>query len=148
MFKRILMPTDGSASSERAISEGLKLAKLAGAEVTFIHALENPLASGYVPAAAMSYSAELYDDLRSAATEILEDAVEMAKRAGVEARGVLAEDVEPEEAIRRAEADHDLVVIGTHGRRGFNRFMFGSVAEGALRRSSVPYLVVRTEETD
>lgn len=145
MYKRILMPTDGSASSERAIRAGLGIAKLAGAEVTFIHALENPLASGYVPAAAMSYSAELYDDLRNAATEILEEAVEMAREAGVKAKGVLAEDVDPVEAIQNAEKDHDLVVMGTHGRRGFNRFMFGSVAEGALRRSTVPYLVVRSE---
>jgi len=146
MYRKILMPADGSPSSEQAIEKGLELAKLTGAEVTFLHVLENPLAAGYVAAPSMAaYSAELYSDLRDSATKVLNDAVEQAKSRGVTATGVLAEDVDPVQAIHDAEKDHDLVVMGTHGRRGFNRWMFGSVAEGALRRSTVPYLVIRSE---
>ena len=145
MYKKILMPTDGSPSSELAIKQGLELAKLTGAEVTFLHTLENPLAAGYVAAANMAYSAELYEDLRNSANQLLEHVVAMALEKGVTAKGVLVEDVDPVQAIHEAEKDHDLVVMGTHGRRGFNRWMFGSVAEGALRRSTVPYLVVRSE---
>lgn len=145
MYKKILMPTDGSAGSELAIQHGLELARVAGAEITFLHILENPLAAGYVPAATMTYSAELYQDLRKSATQILEAAVERARGMGLKAKGVLVEDSDAVQAIHEAEADHDLVVMATHGRRGFNRWMFGSVAEGALRRSTVPYLVVRSE---
>jgi len=145
MYAKILMPTDGSPSSDLAIEHGLELAKLTGAEVTFLHILENPLAAGYVPAANLAYSAELYQDLRSSANQLLEHAVGLAREKGVSSKGVLVEDVDPVQAIRDAEKEHDLVVMGTHGRRGFNRWMFGSVAEGALRRSTVPYLVVRSE---
>ncbi len=145
MYKKILMPTDGSQSAELAVNQGLELAKLTGAEVTFLHTLENPLAAGYVAAANMAYSAELYQDLRNSATQLLEHAVSLAKEKGVKAKGLLVEDKDPVVAIHEAEKDHDLVVMGTHGRRGFNRWMFGSVAEGALRRSTIPYLVVRSE---
>ena len=145
MYRKILMPADGSPSSELAIEKGLELAKLTGAEVTFLHILENPLAAGYVAAANMAYSAELYEDLRNSANQLLEHVVAMALEKGVTAKGVLVEDVDPVQAIHEAEKDHDLVVMGTHGRRGFNRWMFGSVAGGALRRSTVPYLVVRSE---
>lgn len=93
----------------------------------------------------MAYSAELYQDLRNSATQLLEHAVSLAKEKGVKAKGLLVEDKDPVVAIHEAEKDHDLVVMGTHGRRGFNRWMFGSVAEGALRRSTIPYLVVRSE---
>ena len=145
MYRKILMPTDGSPSSALAIEQGLELAKLTGAEVTFLHTLENPLAAGYVAAANMAYSAELYQDLRNSANQLLEQVVEQARAKGVTAKGVLVEDIDPVQAIHDAEKEHDLVVMGTHGRRGFNRWMFGSVAEGALRRSTVPYLVVRSE---
>ena len=145
MYRKILLPTDGSPSSELAIQQGLELAKLTGAEVTFLHTLENPLAAGYVAAANMAYSAELYEDLRNSANLLLEHVVGLARDKGVTSKGVLVEDVDPVQAIHDAEKEHDLVVMGTHGRRGFNRWMFGSVAEGALRRSTVPYLVVRSE---
>lgn len=148
MYRKILMPADGSPSSEQAIEKGLELAKLTGAEVTFLHVLENPLAAGYVAAANMAYSAELYEDLRNSANQLLEHVVDLAREKGVTSKGVLVEDVDPVQAIHEAEKDHDLVVMGTHGRRGFNRWMFGSVAEGALRRSTIPYLVVRSEVED
>lgn len=148
MYRKILMPTDGSPSSELAIAQGLELAKLTGAEVTFLHTLENPLAAGYVAAANMAYSAELYQDLRNSANQLLEQVVEQARAMGVTAKGVLVEDIDPVQAIHDAEKEHDLVVMGTHGRRGFNRWMFGSVAEGALRQSTIPYLVVRSDQEE
>ena len=61
------------------------------------------------------------------------------------AKTVLAEREDPVQAITEAQAEHDLVVMGTHGRRGFNRWMFGSVAEGVLRRATIPCLMIRTE---
>lgn len=148
MYKKILLPTDGSDGSELAISKGLELAKLLDAEVTFLHVLENPLAANYITGASMAYSAQLLDDLKEAAESILEASVLQAAEAGVTARKVLVEDADPVQAIHEAEEDHDLVIMATHGRRGFNRWMFGSVAEGALRRSTVPYMLVRSEKAD
>lgn len=145
MYKRILMPTDGSACAEQAMEHGLELARLMNAEVTFLHVLENPLTSGYATPETLPYSAQLYQDLKDAANQILQRAAERAEKLGVEATTRLVENRDPVQAIHEAEEGHDAVVMGTHGRRGFNRWMFGSVAEGALRRSNKPFLLVRAE---
>ena len=145
MFESILIPTDGSSTSDKAIEKGLELARLAGARVTFLHVLENPLTSGYATPEAMPYAAQLYQDLRASGEQILQEAAARAEAAGVSATTRMVEDGDPVKAIVEASKDHDCVVMGTHGRRGFNRWMFGSVAEGALRRSTVPYLVIRSE---
>lgn len=148
MYQRILMPTDGSACSTAAIREGLELAKLLGAEVTFLYAIEDPTATMYAMPEVVAYQPQLYEDLKKAAQTILSEAKKLADEAGVKATTRLVQQVSPQEAILEAEKEFDLVVMGTHGRRGFNRFMFGSVAEGVLRRASVPYLLIRNPDKD
>jgi nucleotide-binding universal stress UspA family protein len=144
VYDRILMPTDGSGCARNATRKGLELARRLGSSVTFLHVLENPLVAGYAAPEALPYSAQLYQDLKKAAGEILDEALALAEEAGVEAHAKLIENRRPADAIHDAEADHDLVIMGTHGRRGVDRWMFGSVAEGALRRSRKPFLVIRT----
>ena len=146
MYRKILIPTDGSACANHAVAEALELAKAIGAEVTFLYALENPLTTGTASPEALPYSAQLWEDLKAMANEALESAVEAAKAAQVKATAVRVDNRAPVQAILEAEGDHDLVVMGTHGRRGFNRWMFGSVAEGALRRSKRPFLLIRNRE--
>jgi nucleotide-binding universal stress UspA family protein len=146
VYDRILMPTDGSACARRAREEGLELAKRLGATVTFLHVVENPLVAGYAAPEALPYSAQLYQDLKKAANDILEEALARAEAAGVDAQTSLVEDRRPTDAIRDAEAGHDLVIMGTHGRRGLDRFMFGSVTEGALRGATKPYLIIRAQD--
>jgi nucleotide-binding universal stress UspA family protein len=148
MYARILIPTDGSATATKAIHEGLALAKALGADVTFLYALENPLTAGTASPEALPYSAQLWQDLKNLADESLERAMAAAADAGVKALPLRVDDRSPVQAILDAEADHDLVVMGTHGRRGFNRWMFGSVTEGALRRAKKPFLVIRGDEAD
>ena len=148
MFETILIPTDGSSTSDKAIEKGLELAKLARARVTFLHVLENPLISGYATPEAMPYAAQVYQDLRVSGEQILKEAMAKAEAAGVPATTRLVEDTDPVKAIVEAAKEHDAVVMGTHGRRGFNRWMFGSVAEGALRRADKPFLMVRGPEED
>lgn len=143
MYQRILMPTDGSPTSDRAIEQGLELARLMGAEVTFLHVLENPLAAGYATPETLPYATQLYQDLKDSAASVLESALVKAKEAGVTASAKLVENRDPVQAITDAAKDNDAVVMGTHGRAGFNRWMFGSVAEGALRRSEKPFLMVK-----
>lgn len=146
MYKKILIPTDGSRGADEAVRHGLELAKLAGAEVTFLHVLENPLTAGYATPETLPYSAQLYEDLKASGVDLLERAVERAEAKGLKASGVLIESGDPVKAINAAEEDHDLVAMGTHGRRGFNRWVFGSVAEGALRQSKKPYLLIRGDD--
>lgn len=143
MYQRILMPTDGSPGAERAVDQGLELAKRLGSEVIFLHVLENPLTMGYSTPEALPYSVQLYEDLKLAGERVLATASAKAAARGVPYTTKLVEHRDPVQAIHEAEAGCDLVVMGTHGRRGFNRWMFGSVAEGALRRSIKPFLLIR-----
>lgn len=145
MYERILMPTDGSYCSETAIRQGLQLAKSLGSRVTFVFVLESPLVTYQAPQA-LAYIPQLYEDLREAGREALRRAAQMATEAGVDAETRLVEERDPVNVIQALQADHDLVVMGTHGRRGMNRWVFGSVAEGALRRSERPFLMVRCKE--
>lgn len=146
MYERILIPTDGSGCARTAARQGLDLAHRLGARVTFLHVLENPLVAGYAAPEALPYSAQLYQDLKQAGSEILDEALAEAERRGLEAEGRLVENRRPADAIHDAEADHDMVIMGTHGRRGFDRWMFGSVTEGALRRATKPFLVIRADD--
>jgi nucleotide-binding universal stress UspA family protein len=148
MYRRILMPTDGSACATKAVDEGLALAKALGSEVTFLYALENPITAGTASPEALPYSAQLWEDLKNLADEALAQAMQAAAQAGVTATPLRVDDRSPVQAILDAEHEHDLVVMGTHGRRGFNRWMFGSVSEGALRRATRPFLLVRSDEAE
>ncbi len=147
MFERILLPTDGSAGSETAIRQGLELARKLGARVSFLYVLESPMALYQTPES-ISYLPQLYDDLRDAGQAALDRAASLAEQAGVPHNAHLVEDRNPADAINAAEAEYDLVVMATHGRSGFNRWMFGSVAEGALRRATKPYLIIRLDEEE
>jgi nucleotide-binding universal stress UspA family protein len=146
MYRKILVPTDGSACAQHAVHEAVELAKAIGADVTFLYALENPLTTGSASPEALPYSAQLWEDLRAMADEALEAATAVASTAGVHAKAIRVDNRAPVQAILEAEGEHDLVIMGTHGRRGFNRWMFGSVAEGALRRAQRPFLLIRSPE--
>lgn len=142
MYKRILMPTDGSNCSQQAIREGLEVAKNMGARVTFLYALENIGSSFWISPESVPYGLELLEDLKRVGSEALSKAAELAQAAGVEAETKLVE-ARPVEAILAEAKNHDLVVMGTHGRSGLDRFMLGSVTEAVLHRSERPVLVLR-----
>ena len=143
MYKRILIPVDGSETSNRAVVAGLQMARENGGRIRLVHALDElAYLSGY------EYSADLLKAARDQGSRVLEDAQVMAKSAGVPADGKLVEtagrrlgELVAEEA-RNWEAD--LVVVGTHGRRGMSRILLGSGAEQVLRLAPVPVLAVRT----
>jgi nucleotide-binding universal stress UspA family protein len=148
MYRKILVPTDGSACAQHAVHEAVELAKAIDAEITFLYALENPLTTGTASPEALPYSAQLWDDLKGMADEALQAATAIAESSGVHATAVRVDNRAPVQAILEAEPEHDLVIMGTHGRRGFNRWMFGSVAEGALRRAKRPFLLIRSSEAE
>lgn len=142
MIKRILMPTDGSKCSKQAIVKGLELAKALDAQVTFLYVVEDPLTTMYAPGAFI-YKSKFWDDLIKDSHHTLRHATLLANNAGVKSATRMVERQAPVAAIREAEKDCDLIVMGTHGRRGFNRLAFGSVAEGVLRSATKPLLLIR-----
>ena len=145
MFKRILVPVDGSATSTKALVAALQLARDAGGRVRLVHSLDElAYVSGY------EYGADLIRLAREQAARVLQDAMDVARSAGVPADSKLVEvpgqrlgDVIADEA---GSWEADLVVVGTHGRRGFSRVLLGSGAEQVIRMAPVPVLTIRGEE--
>lgn len=142
MFKRILVPVDGSDTSNRALVAALQIARETGGRVRVIHSLDE-----LVYVADTAYDPTILRSAREWAGKILNEALDVAKATGVPADSRLVEapgrrlgDVVADEA-QAWEAD--LVVVGTHGRKGVGRVLLGSGAEQVLRASRVPVLSVR-----
>jgi nucleotide-binding universal stress UspA family protein len=142
MLKRILIPTDGSACSERAITKGLEFAKAMNAEVTFLYAIV------YIPpkfAAPAMIAA--YEDLKEDAASALQRARKLAFEAGVNSSQVLLEGVGPVDAIHHTAHDHDLIVMGSGVKSWLERFFVGSVSESVMKHTAKPCVLVRHTET-
>jgi len=147
MYTRILVPVDGSATSRRGLSEALGLAKALRAKVRVVHVI-NELLTDHTLAPSVYYE-KVIEAERAAGRKILADAQAFAhdcdRDAEVEAE--LLETIGARastmivEAARRWEAD--LIVMGTHGRRGLQRLALGSDAEQVLRSAPIPVLMVR-----
>jgi nucleotide-binding universal stress UspA family protein len=144
MFKKILIPIDHSPFSERALEEGLALAKALKAKAVVLHVLETPVLL-YGAGDAVAYQTELYDDLRKEANALLAKVRKIAGQAGVEVQTLLCESPRPADTIADMQDNYDLIVMGTHGRKGVARWLIGSVAEGVLRRASKPCLVIHAK---
>jgi len=149
MYQRILVPIDGSPTSNQALSTALQLAKDSQGRVRVIHVIDELAGiSGYEYA---GYSDELIRAMREAGNKILGDALDTAKAAGVEADSMLFDDFGQRLGETAADAakrwNADLLVVGTHGRRGIGRMLLGSGAEQIIRLAPVPILVVRAPES-
>lgn len=137
MFKRILIPTDAGGFGQEALERGLELAQLMGGEVTLLHALDNPPQEG--PAGVVE---EVVQESRRRGQEALEQARCQAANRGVVARAVLLEHISPVKAILDEARQHDLIVMATHGRKGIERAMMGSVTDKVVHNCLTPILVV------
>jgi nucleotide-binding universal stress UspA family protein len=145
MYKRILAPIDGSACSLHGLDEAISFAKQTGAALKIVHAVnEFFFDSGYgIP----MYSREVVESLREAGEAILKSAASKARERGVQTETVLLDQVAARVAdliLEQAKTwPADLIVMGTHGRRGLSRLAMGSDAEMVLRSATVPVLFVR-----
>jgi len=148
MYKRILVPVDGSPTSELGLAEAIKLAQLTGAQLTLLHVVDEA-AVALLPEAAASAS-NVFDVMRATGGEILGKAKLDAQKAGVSAEPVLLDTASGRvsELVVEQASKHraDLIVMGTHGRRGVGRMLLGSDAEQVLRNAPVPVLLVRARE--
>ena len=146
MYERILVAVDGSRPSNAGLDEAIRLAKLTGARLRLIHVVDQmPFvlsAEGYG-----AMSADVLGILNEAGQKILAAARERAEAGGVVADVRLFESLSGRLSDRVAEEARawraDLVVLGTHGRRGIRRAVLGSDAEEILRTAPVPVLLVR-----
>lgn len=147
MYQRILVPIDGSDTSERALQEAIKVANRE-ARLRLVYVLEEIYlldAEGY----AYIDLAALQQAMRQTGERTLAMAAEKVRHSGATAETALLEANGGRIAnVIESEAGHwnaDLIVLGTHGRSGLNRLLLGSVAEGVVRVASVPVLLVRAE---
>ena len=143
-YRNIVIATDGSENTLRAISYGIEIAKLSGATVHAFYVVDTSSFSTIPVDAGWE---EMYEILRKEGEKAVFDVKERGEAAGVEVREVLWEGHPSTEIINFAENnDIDLIVMGTLGKTGLNRFLLGSVAEKVVRNSKVPVLIVRSEE--
>ncbi len=142
MFTKIAVALDGSEAASKAFSVALGLAQAQKAELG-ICSVVDPIAitATSPPSPAMDI---VVRDMEIAARRTVTEAIERACREGVTATGQIRTGVPAFELLKYAERlGADLIVMGTHGRRGFQHFLMGSVAEVVMRESSVPVLIVR-----
>ena len=139
--KRILVATDFSDTANAAFDYAVDLAKQLGAKVTAMHAYELPV-YGF-PNGALVASVEMTTRIMTAAQEALDSACKQRANRGVEITPLVRQGVTWEEVHRVAEeTDADLIVIGTHGRKGLSRALLGSVAEKIIRTATRPVLTI------
>lgn len=149
MYERILVPVDGSPTSLRGLDEAVRLATLTHASLRLIHVVDDlPLALS-----AEAYSpnlGELVTLLREGGETILRDARAKVAATGIPVDTVLRDTFEGRVCDQVIDAakdwQADLIVLGTHGRRGPGRVLLGSDAEQILRLAPVPVLLVRAAQ--
>lgn len=139
MYRKILVPTDGSEYTQAAIAHGLGLAKMADAEVTALFVVDET-AIMYFP---MGPSLpDIYPLLEDEAKKAVSQVQEEGRKMGVKV-STRIERGSPAAVIAKDSAEYDLVVMGTLGRSGVSKMLLGSVAERVVRLSQCPVLVVR-----
>jgi len=149
MYQRILVPIDGSEPSARGLSEALKLAKNQGATLRVIHVInELVVIASYE---GVIYTGELMQALRDAGQALLAKARDQASASNVSVETALVEahgGQAGSSIVKEANEWHaDLIVLGTHGRRGLSRVVMGSDAEQVVRQATVPVLLVKAATT-
>ena len=145
VFRRILCPIDFSEYSQKALRCALSIAKHYGANLRALHVVElwrHPSAF-YAPSPALS---EWLVQLRAKGNEKLLEFVRAQNLTACDVESAVVEGIAPDAILAAAhENEADLIVMGTHGRRGFDRLMIGSVAERVIRYANCPVLTVRVE---
>lgn len=145
MYRRILVPVDGSPTSNKALVAALQIARDSGGRVRLVHEVDElSYLTGF------ENGQIVIEEVRKGAQRVLTAGQEMANSAGVACETQMLD--KPGERLGQLVADEarvwnaDLIVVGTHGRRGVSRMMLGSGAEQVIRLSPVPVLVIRGDE--
>jgi nucleotide-binding universal stress UspA family protein len=145
MYRHILIATDGSELADRAVGHGLAIAKAFQSKVTLVTVTEMYPTGFYSPVPWPADIARYEDNAKGSANRILARAQKFALDLGLTCDTVHIADERPAYGILKACQDQacDLIVMGTHGRGGFQKLLLGSQALKVVTLSSVPVLVVR-----
>lgn len=141
MYDRILLPTDGSTTTDRALEHALDVASHSDATIHVLHVIDATVFANDVE------TGTIVEEFETAGERIVTEVAERARAADV----AVATDVvrgTPHQTILEYGSEHDidLIVMGTHGRTGLDRYLLGSVTERVVRLSPIPVLTVRSEE--
>lgn len=144
MYKRIMVAVDGSETADRGLREAINLAKDQNAQLAIAHVIDLVIVYG-----AGQFPGAYIEATREVAQETIARARKMAQDAGVEAEihspEIVTSGYHVADTIAKLAQDWkaDLLVVGTHGRRGVSRMLLGSVAERIVRVAPCPLLLVR-----
>jgi nucleotide-binding universal stress UspA family protein len=150
MYKNILVPTDGTKLSGKAIAEAIKLAMTCHARITVMHVVSDfkkAMSETYAVPAAMAapIQKKFQDEAATRSKKILDGACAQATASAIGCVGVSVVSDSPYEAIikQAAKSKCDVIVMASHGRKGLQGFLLGSETTKVLCHSKIPVLVVR-----
>jgi len=146
MYRKILLPTDGSALCDSAAQKGIEFAKFAGASVVAFHAIPATSYLIYTEAGPSDVLAEQFErDARVRGERLVEALENLARDAGVACESLLVTNDHPWEGIIEAAAARgcDLIFMASHGRRGLTAMLLGSETARVLTHTKIPVMVYR-----
>lgn len=146
MYRKILLPTDGSALCETAGKKGIEFAKFAGASVVAFHAVPATSYLIYTEAGPSDILAEQFErDAQVRGQRLVEALEKLAREAGVPCEPLLVTNDHPWEAIIEAASAKgcDLIFMASHGRRGLSAMLLGSETARVLTHTRIPVMVYR-----
>ena len=142
-YERILAAVDFSPASQFALDEAERIVSQCGAQFLILHSYQVPALAAVAQAPASVYE-DFQRAVRADAQRRLDGLVAHARARGIDARAVLRQGLPDEEIFDAAEKERvDLIVMGTHGRRGLSRALMGSVASRVVCQSNCPVMTVR-----
>lgn len=145
MYKRILVPLDGSDTADLGLREAIGLARGSQGTLCLLHVIDTfPMLVEWTSTASFE---QMVQDLRRYGEGLLAKAAAQAREQGVATESTVLELVNERVSTaivdQAAKSGCDLIVMGTHGRKGFSHLVLGSAAEGVIREAGVPVLMVR-----
>jgi len=149
MYQNILVPVDGSPTSMLGLEQAIGMARLTNGRIRLIHIVDE-LSFALSADAYAAYAGDWLSVLRENGAKLLQECLQKVEASDISVDTVLRDNVDGsvDELVTREAATWpaDLIVLGTHGRRGAKRLFLGSSAESILRTAPVPVLLVRAPE--
>jgi len=147
LFKKLLVPIDGSAPSDAAVTLAIQLARDQDAKLVFLHVSEVARIAAMVSSTGVCVDpSPALNAEQAIGAEALHDAEARARERSVQSEALLVEGASADSILGTASRNGtDLIVMGSHGRGGIQRALLGSVTEAVLRQSHVPVLVTRVQ---
>jgi nucleotide-binding universal stress UspA family protein len=149
IFRKIMVATDGSECSKKAVDKGIEFARLSGGTVYAVYVVStayiSALDGNYLSSIDMySYWEAMHDALKKQGQQAVDYVKDLGEKKSVNVESILLEGNPSEELIRYAEKENmDIVIMGTVGKTGLDRLLLGSVAGNVVRHSKVPVMVVK-----